>query len=119
MIVQLSPTSPAQLTDLERLDRLHAECPGELAAMQLAHWCSVGDDSEHVWLDVAECRSIGRAARGGAWGTEYDAMVEYATTKGWTDATGSRLRAHVEHVEPVEPFDSTASTSAPTGTAGD
>lgn len=106
MIVQLSPAEPAQLTDLDRLDRLHAVCPGDIADMQLAPWCAA--DGDHLWLDVAGCRAIGVAAQGDGWGAHFDAMIEYAGSKGWTDAAGARVRAHIEFTAtPYDPTDGT------------
>lgn len=94
MIVRLSE-SAAALTDLDRLDRLHAEVDGPIELVQPADWYDVDDAGSHVWLDVARCREIGRSAHGDHWVDRYDAMVAYACSKGWTDDDGGRVRAHV------------------------
>lgn len=97
MIVQLSPDAPPGVTDVGRLDRLHAECSGALAGAQLGELCSEGPDPDHVWLDVAGLRSAGLAAAGDPeFEPRFDAMIAYAGSKGWLDATGTRVRAHVE-----------------------
>lgn len=97
MIVRLSPDDPPVLADVDRLDRLHAETPGALADMMPGPLCRFDDDGEHVWLDIAGARSAGSAATDDAeWPGRYDAMISYATSKGWTDAAGTHVRAHVE-----------------------
>lgn len=97
MIVLLSPDDPPVLVDVDRLDRLHAESPGPLAEMMPGPLCRFDEDGQHVWLDVAGARVAGSAATSDAgWPAEYDAMITYATSKGWTDAAGTHVRAHVE-----------------------
>jgi hypothetical protein len=50
-------------------------------------------EGTHAMLDAAAVR---RLADGGAeWTAGFDAMVEYARSKGWTDEQG-RVRAHLE-----------------------
>ena len=96
MIVRLSPVALPELDDLDRLDRLHAECPGRPQAAQLAAWCRLDDDAEHLWLDIDACRELGRAAGGDGWVEQYDAMMAYATSKGWTNDAATHVRAHIE-----------------------
>jgi len=103
VIVRLSPADPAELVDLDRLDRLHAEVAENAAVtgdrrldvVRWPDWCRPDDDGAHVWLDVARCRELGRDAAGDGWVDGYDAMIAYATSKGWTDADATEVRAHV------------------------
>jgi hypothetical protein len=100
MIVRLSSTLAPELVDLDRLDRLHAE-PADDADVHdflLADWCRLDDDGEHLWLDIDACRRLGRAERGDAWADQYDGMIAYARTKGWTDAADTGVRAHIRPV---------------------
>lgn len=97
MIVRLAADAPPALADLERLDRLHAESPGPLADMAPGPLCRFDDDGEHVWLDIAAARDVGSTRSDDAgWVVRFDAMIAYATSKGWTDDTGTHVRAHVE-----------------------
>lgn len=99
MIVVLSAAAPARLTDLDRLDRLHAECDGPPAAMRLDPLCVAHDDGEHVWLDVGAARAIGVAESGDdGFGDAFDAMIGFAARQGWLDEAGTHVRAHVESV---------------------
>ena len=96
MIVFLSAVDAARLGDLDRLDRLHAVCDGTPGTVLLDDWVDLDPDGEHVWLDVARCRQIGRDAAGDSWAEGYDRMIAYAVSKGWTDQAGARVRAHIE-----------------------
>ncbi|HSJ91789.1 MAG TPA: hypothetical protein VK917_06955 [Ilumatobacter sp.] len=97
MIVQLSPDTPPVIADVDRLDRLHAVSPGPLADMTSGSLCRFDDDGEHVWLDIAVARAAGTdVSEDDGWPEKYDAMIAYATSKGWTDGAGTHVRAHVE-----------------------
>jgi hypothetical protein len=96
MIIVLSSDGAPRLTDLERLDRLHAVLHGHLDDAELDPLCRRADD-DHVWLDVAAARDAGAAeADDPDFTTRYDAMIAYAERKGWLDETGRHVRAHVE-----------------------
>lgn len=99
MIIALSSDEIARLTDLDRLDRLHAELHGSLATAMLGDLCQPGDD-DHIWLDVSAARTIGIAqSADGTFGTQFDAMIVYAESKGWMNAAGTHVRAHIERVD--------------------
>lgn len=93
----LSPTGAPELTDVDRLDRLHAVCPGAVGDMQYDNMCLPGPDAEHVWLSIAELRRIGRELSGdSSFGTKFDGMIAYAGSKGWLSDDNTCVRAHVE-----------------------
>ncbi|MDW3213459.1 MAG: hypothetical protein R8G01_05645 [Ilumatobacteraceae bacterium] len=96
MIVVLASNEPPRLTDLDRLDRLHAELHGALDAAQLGDLCEPAED-EHVWLDVARARANGvERSSDATFGENFDAMIGYAASKGWLNDAGTHVRAHVE-----------------------
>jgi hypothetical protein len=96
MIVVLTSEHTPRLTDLDRLDRLHAELHGPLDHVRLGELCEVLDE-EHVWLDIAAARAGGVAASGDeAFGAGFDAMITYAAGKGWLNEAGTHVRAHCE-----------------------
>ncbi|MFP5489731.1 MAG: hypothetical protein ACLGHQ_15675 [Acidimicrobiia bacterium] len=64
MIVLLGPDRPPSLTDVDRLDRLHAESAGPLTEMMTGSLCRFDDDGEHVWLDIAVARAAGAESTG-------------------------------------------------------
>lgn len=95
MIIRLSPTTPPSLDDLDRFDRLHATCPGELSEMATGPLCRWDDDDpDHVWLAIDRTRTVVTEASGDA--AAFDSMIHYAASKGWLDAAGTHVRAHVE-----------------------
>ena len=98
MIVRLAADTPPALTDVDRLDRLHAESPGPLDEMAEGPLCRF--DGDHVWLDVAAARAAGAVATDDpAWADGFDGMIAYAASKGWLDEAGTHVRAHVEFVD--------------------
>ncbi len=57
-------------------------------------------DGSHVWLSVPALRAAAAATvpevDRGQWISAFDGMIAYAASKGWTDESGTRVRAHVE-----------------------
>jgi hypothetical protein len=51
-------------------------------------------DPPNVWVDPAEVRALGKASDPD-WVAGLDAMLEYASRRGWTDGSGA-VRAHCE-----------------------
>lgn len=97
MIVILAANVAPRLTDLDRFDRLHAELHGELDDAHLEPLCRRGDDPDHVWLRIAEARARGAdASSDDEFVTGFDAMIAFATSKGWVDEDRTHVRAHVE-----------------------
>lgn len=96
MIIELSADVDPRLTDVERLDRLHAVSDDPTSA-RYDDLCQPGPDSDHVWLDVAQLRQAGLALTDAAdFGERFDGMIAYAERKGWLDESGRRVRAHIE-----------------------
>lgn len=83
----------AAVTDVDDLRRLEVLAPVNLPDADLA--ARLGDlgrlDGDHVWLSVQRLRGAGPADEG--WASRFDAMIEYATSKGWVE--GTAVRAHV------------------------
>lgn len=88
------------LEDAEDCGRLSVRLSGDFEASALdhaLHGAHVGRyDGEHAWLAVAALRRLAAGQVPREWATAFDGMVRYAASKGWTDADGSHLRAHVE-----------------------
>ncbi|MCT2581603.1 hypothetical protein [Actinophytocola gossypii] len=82
----------ASVEDVRNLRQLHVELAGidDRAAAEALAGAGLGElDGDHAWLRIAALRAAGEDA----WRAEFDAMIEYARTKGWVD--GERVRAHV------------------------
>lgn len=98
MIIVLTSTAPPQLSDLDRLDRLHAELHGDIATARLdglCRLCRAGDD-DHLWLDIDAARTVGaELTADDSFVDRFDAMIAFARESGWVDETGTHVRAHV------------------------
>ena len=58
--------------------------------------------SGDAFLDIAALLALaGKTADAPGWRAEFDAMVEYARSKGWVDAPGRALQAHCEPRSPA------------------
>lgn len=56
-------------------------------------------DVDHFFVEPESLRALaGPRAEDAVWREKLDAMLAYATSKGWTDDAG-RVRAHVERCE--------------------
>jgi hypothetical protein len=53
-------------------------------------------DDDHAWVHVAAVRRLATGHVAEDWSTRFDAMLAYARSKGWLDADGSAIRAHLE-----------------------
>lgn len=83
-------SDPDNFTDLHvKLGASSVERAGEALA---AAGC--GDlVGEHAWLNVGWLREAGPDSDD--WRSQFDAMIDYARGKGWTDDAGVQVRAHV------------------------
>ncbi|MEU6526115.1 hypothetical protein ABZ892_25625 [Streptomyces sp. NPDC046924] len=87
---------PSLLTALSVVTELDAPTATRMLAADGLARSPGGTDTGHVWLDVAE---LGRRAHPSGdvrWRTRYAAMIAHAADEGWTDATRSVVRAHLE-----------------------
>jgi hypothetical protein len=87
----------AELREAGDLKRLHVEFrqvddAAGAAALAAGGFGTVADG--HAWLDIGALRRAGEDTED--WPGQFEAMVGYARHKGWTDAAGERLRAHIE-----------------------
>jgi hypothetical protein len=88
-----------EAADLKRL-AITGPRPDAAAVARLAEaGVALTDDRAHGFVapaTVVHWASAGSLPEG--WQVDFDAMVAYATSKGWTDDAG-RLRAHTEWTE--------------------
>jgi hypothetical protein len=82
-------TALSVVTDLEAVSAVRV-----LVDDGLAHPDGRGGD--HAWLDIAELVRRAEPDSAPDWRSKFDAMIDYAASKGWTDAGRSVVRAHVE-----------------------
>jgi hypothetical protein len=51
----------------------------------------------HLMVRVDAIRRYAAGRVGGTWEKDLAGMLAYAAKKGWTDETGTSVRAHIEH----------------------
>lgn len=86
----------AVVQDPQNLRQLHAEFQGvgDVGADQALRDARLGAvDGDHVWLDASALRAAGDGTAD--WNAQFDAMLRYAASKGWTDEQSGRVRAHI------------------------
>jgi len=70
-----------------------------LAVDQLESCGRLDPSGSHAWIRIDDLRRLaGHRAELQTWRDQLDAMVAYATGKGWVSASGSELRAHVDWI---------------------
>lgn len=53
-------------------------------------------DGGHLWVEIAWLRNAARPSSAAPdWERGFDKMIAYATGKGWVDASGRAVRAHI------------------------
>jgi hypothetical protein len=53
-------------------------------------------EAGHLWIAIERLHALGAIHGAADWREGCDAMIEYARGKGWIDASGRFVRAHVE-----------------------
>ena len=53
-------------------------------------------DGDDAWVQVEAVRRLAAGRVGTSWERDFAAMVDFARDKGWLDASGTAIRAHVE-----------------------
>lgn len=87
-VVTLDDAANLQALSVE----LRACSPTEAAELlgELGHL-----EDEHVWLDIARLRTLSPLGLDPEWIAGFDGVMAYATSKGWVDDAGTRVRAHI------------------------
>lgn len=83
------------MEDAAALDSLTVElraCARERARELLAGFGRI--DGGHIWLEITQLRALSPEQHDVDWGTGFDAAMDYARSKGWTDLSGD-VRAHI------------------------
>lgn len=90
----------AELVDPSDVTAFHVVTPDGLDGDELAarvRAAGLGELSDgHVFVPVDAIRRYAEGRVGPDWERDLAGMVAYAVRKGWTDESGTRVRAHVE-----------------------
>jgi hypothetical protein len=96
LIVRLAGTAVPEVLEGENLTSLEvvlaepASLPDNLGSLG-----RVDPDGQHVWLIIDALRVAADPGRDPTWEDRFNGMVAYARSKGWVDADGKALRAHI------------------------
>lgn len=91
-----------ELVEPENVRAFHAVAPRELpfdvfaASVARAGLGEVLPDGEHLMVRVDTIRRLADGRVGPGWEDDLSGMLGYAASKGWTDESGTRVRAHLE-----------------------
>jgi len=85
-----------RVQDAEELTSLSVElcdfAPGQVPALP----AGLGRiEGEHAFLDINALRALVPIPRSCSWDERFGQAMAYARRKGWTDSTGSMVRAHI------------------------
>ena len=86
----------ASVEDAHNLRQLRAEFRGvsDAQAGEALRVAGLGTvDGEYAWLIADTLRAAGYGSSG--WTADFYGMLAYAKTRGWTNADGSQVRAHI------------------------
>jgi hypothetical protein len=91
----------AELVDPQDVTAFHAVCPPGLDGAELAgrvRDAGLGEllPDGHIMVPVDAVRRYASGHVGPTWEQDLAGMVAYAASKGWTDETGTSIRAHIE-----------------------
>ena len=56
---------------------------------------SADADDAHLWIKVEALKRAAMPTHDVDWSTRFDAMIEYAKSKGWIDTSKTRVRVHL------------------------
>jgi hypothetical protein len=93
-----------EVCDPDDCTRLHVEADSQLTTTELDQALYAAGltgersaEGDTVWLDASKLFAVGTVAEVGSdWPDRFNAMLAYATSKGWCDPARQHVAAHVE-----------------------
>ena len=95
-------TVEISLEEPENLKQFHVVHAGTgddslvATALEAAGVGRASPNANHVYVNVDAVRSMAAGRVGDGWAQEFEGMLAYASSKGWLDANGSAVEAHIE-----------------------
>ena len=100
MFVRVTDDGEPTLEELEDCTRFHVEAssaePAVLGPRLGAAGTVEGAAPDHAWIEVSWVRAQAASRVPGSWIEDFQKMLGYAASKGWMDADGGAISAHVE-----------------------
>ena len=98
MIIRVDAAGNVHLDEPDDFGAFSVEAGGRAASEVAGAFAGDAEaiDAEHLWISIARLHALGARDGGPDWRAGCDGMIAYATKKGWVDASGERVRAHLE-----------------------
>ena len=96
MIIDYAPGTGLRLLEADDLKRFKLRLPVNVIRPEIAGLVFVDDDNALIGVDLPP--SLPGAPTTPEWRASYQAMIDYAATKGWIDQATNGIRAHVERL---------------------
>ena len=88
-----------EIEENDVLTKLSARVAGPKDLGWLPADLAVDADGQHLWASTSWLRATAApASNPDGWKTEFDAMIRYASHKGWVNADNGMVRVHIEPV---------------------
>jgi hypothetical protein len=95
VLIRLSGTGGVTLEAPEDLRRFAIAAPAGIDRAASLSGIARMEGDDHAWVSPAALRRLSPLAGDAGWEAGFTAMLDYACSKGWTDADGA-VRAHIE-----------------------
>ena len=102
MIIHVHPDSTITLEDADTFNAFSVSAPGlgQTKIVEAFGADAKAGEEHYVWISIQRLHSLGNDFGGEQWRAGCDAMIEFATGKGWVDELRGLVRAHIESPEP-------------------
>lgn len=99
MIVKVTPQNGSvELVDPHAFDGFHVQAPADATPSEVSTALGTAGagalQDDHVWVRVDQVRGLAPAGDSN-WSAGFEAMVAYAQGKGWMNADGDMIMAHL------------------------
>lgn len=98
MIVVIDDTDNVTLVSPNDFREFHIECHKKRSSSEICEILGQGSkviDEEHLWLSAEMVTNLASEKIDG-WENGFNQMLDYATSKGWTENNRELIRAHIE-----------------------
>ena len=98
MIVHVHEDARITLDEADTFTAFHVKAPGRDAhdVAALLGSGAYADEAGNVWIPIPRLHELGDIHGGAGWRAGCDGMIDFAAGKGWVDAGGRTVRAHLE-----------------------
>ncbi len=100
MIIRCNPaTGEVTIHDPDVFTSFQVEAPAATTTAEVSKMLGTpeADQEAHVWVRIDQIRQLAGQSTP-AWNEGFQAMINYASTKGWTNQAATMLLAHIEPI---------------------